>query len=71
MQAQLFVQAPSRGGGDDRPGDGDEEAGPSRPVKRQASVTPYMPSAEKEAAVNKDVLCFIITSESPKMMECR
>eukprot|EP00983_Pelagomonas_calceolata_P115221 1160175-Pelagomonas_calceolata.AAC.4 len=30
--------------------------GPQRPVKRQvqSSVTPYMPSAEKQAAVNKD-----------------
>eukprot|EP00983_Pelagomonas_calceolata_P078157 1154174-Pelagomonas_calceolata.AAC.5 len=44
--------------------DVDEEAGPSRPIKRQAqsSLTPYMPSAEKEAAVNKGLLCFIITS---------
>eukprot|EP00983_Pelagomonas_calceolata_P117190 1160390-Pelagomonas_calceolata.AAC.12 len=37
------------------------------PVKHQAqsSLTPYMPSAEKQDAVNKGLLCFIITSESP------
>eukprot|EP00983_Pelagomonas_calceolata_P058585 1145555-Pelagomonas_calceolata.AAC.2 len=46
--------------------DGAGQAGPSRFAKRQqSSLTPYMPSAEKQAAHNKDLLCFINTCESP------
>eukprot|EP00983_Pelagomonas_calceolata_P046768 1140332-Pelagomonas_calceolata.AAC.5 len=37
--------------------DGDEGAGPSHFAKhQQSSLTPCMPSAEKQAAVNKDLL---------------
>eukprot|EP00983_Pelagomonas_calceolata_P093672 1157801-Pelagomonas_calceolata.AAC.8 len=43
----------------------DGEAGPSRSAKRQgqSSLTSYIPLAEKQDAVNKEMLCFIIISE--------
>eukprot|EP00983_Pelagomonas_calceolata_P074598 1152617-Pelagomonas_calceolata.AAC.5 len=31
----------------------------------QSPLTPYMPSAEKQATINSNLLCFINTSESP------
>jgi len=46
----------------------DDGEGSSRPGKRKAgqqAQTPYMPSAERQAAVNMDLLRFIISSESP------